>query len=51
MSILEVTDCIRIDSELHVQPLFQGEPVITPMVLPRDCRVSRKSMLKNVSPY
>ena len=30
MSILEVTDCIRIDSELHVQPFSKGAPVPLP---------------------
>ena len=30
MSILEVTDCIRIDSELHVHPFFKGGPVPLP---------------------
>ena len=30
MSILEVTDCIKIESELHVQPFFKGAPVPLP---------------------
>ena len=30
MSIPEVTNCIRIDSELHVQPFFKGAPVPLP---------------------
>ena len=51
MSVLEVTDCIRIDSELHVQPFFKGAPVLLTQwirqdELPRDGRLSRKSMLK-----
>ena len=29
-SILEVTDCIIIDSELYVQPFFKGVPVPLP---------------------
>ena len=30
MSILEVEDCIGIDSELHVQHFFKGTPVPVP---------------------
>ena len=52
MSIPEVIDCIRIDSELHVQFFSTGGACpITPMVLPRDCRFSCKSMLKNAPAY
>ena len=53
MSIPEVTDCIRIDSELHVQPFFKGASVPLPQWLRhgRDCRLSRKSMLKNFPAY
>ena len=49
MSIPEVIDCIRIDSELHAQPFFKGAPI--PLFQwfnrGRDCRFSRKNMLKN----
>ena len=31
MSILEVTDCITIDSELRLQPFFKGAPVLLPL--------------------
>ena len=30
MSILEVTDCIRIDSELHAQSFLKGTPLPLP---------------------
>ena len=48
MSIPEVTECIRIDSELHTQPFFKGAPVPLPQWFGhgRDCRLSRKTMLK-----
>ena len=53
MSILEVTDCIKIESELHVQPFFKGAPVPLPQWFRhgRDCRLSCKSMLKNFPAY
>ena len=53
MSIPEVTDCIRIDSELHVQPFFKGAPVSLPQWFRhgRDWRLLRKSLLKNVPAY
>ena len=45
MSIREVTECIRIDLELHVQPLPQC------FRHGKNCRLSRKSMLKNFPAY
>ena len=51
-SIFEVIDCIRIDSELHVQFFSTGGACpIAPVVLPRDCRFCCKSMLKNAPVY
>ena len=49
ISIPEVTDCIRIDSELHVQPFFKRVPIPLSQWFRhgRDCRFSRKNMLKN----
>ena len=49
MSIPEVIDCIRIDSELHVQPFFKGVsiPLSQWFRHGRDCRFSCKNMLKN----
>ena len=51
MSIPE--DSIRIDSELLVQPFFKGAPVPLPQWFRhgRDCRLSRKSMLKDFPAY
>ena len=47
-SVPEVTDCIGIDPELHVEPFFKGASVAIPQWFQhgRDCRLSRKSMLK-----
>ena len=48
MSIPEVIDCIRIDSELHAQPFLKGVPIPLSQWFRhgRDCRFSRKNMLK-----
>ena len=51
MSIPEVIDCIRIDSELHVQPFFKGAPIPLSQWFchgrDKKNRFSRKNMLKN----
>ena len=51
MSIPEVIDCIRIDSELHVQPFFKGMsiPLSQWFRHRRDCRFSRKKYVKKLS--
>ena len=53
MSIPEVIDCIRIDSKLHVQPFFKGVSIPLSQLFRhgRDCRFSRKNMLKNFSAF
>ena len=52
-SIPEVTDCIKIDAELHVQPFLKGAPVPLPkwFLHGRVCRLSHNSMLKNFPAY
>ena len=49
MSIPEEADCIRIDSELHVQLFFKWRrvPISQWFCSGRDCCFSRKSMLEN----
>ena len=53
ISIPEVTNCIRIYSELHVQLFFKGTPVPLPQSFWRGADVffSRKSMLENSLAY
>ena len=53
LSIPEVTECIRIDQELHVKLFFKGAPVPLPQWFRqgRDCRLIRKSMLENFPVY
>ena len=52
-SISEVTDCIRIDPELHVQPFFkeQSVPLVQWFRYGRNCRLYRKDMFKNFLAY
>ena len=49
MSIPEVIDCIRIDSELHDQSFFKGAPIPLSQWFRhgRECRFSRKNILKS----
>ena len=49
MLLPEVTECIRIDKELHVKLFFKGSPVPLPEWFQhgRDCRLTHKSMLEN----
>ena len=49
MLVLEVTEYIRIDKELHVKLFFKGSPVPLPEWFQhgRDCRLTHKSMLEN----
>ena len=49
----QVTECIKIDKELHVKLFFKGYPVPLPQWFRRDndCRLTRKSMLENFPAY
>ena len=49
----EVTECIKIDKELHVKLFFKDCPVPLPQWFWQgtDCRPTRKSMLKNFPVY
>ena len=49
----EVTECIKIDKELHVKLFFKGCPVPLPQWFHQgiDCRLTRKSMLENFPVY
>ena len=52
MSILEVTDCIRIDSELHVQPFFKEFPAPLPQCFRQEIVVClAKVCLENFPAY
>ena len=49
LSILQVTECIRIDNKLHVKLYFKGSPIPLPKWFRHghDCQLSRKIMLEN----
>ena len=49
----EVTECIKIDEELHVKLFFKGCPVPLPQWFRQgsDCFLTRKSMLENFPVY
>ena len=51
MSILEVTDCIRINSELHAQLFFKGAPVPLPKWFRQEIFVCLAKDVKNVPAY
>ena len=51
--IPEVTECIVVDSELHVKLFLKGSPVALPQWFCKgsDCRLTKKSALENFSTY
>ena len=53
MSIPEVTDCIKTDSDLPAQPFFKEASISLPQWFHhgRHFRLSRKGMLKNFPAY
>ena len=53
MSVPEVTECIRVDKELHVKLFYKGLPLPLPQWFRhgRNCRLTRKSMLENFPAY
>ena len=53
LSIPEVTECIRVNNEMHVKSFYKGSPLPLPQWFchGRDCCLSRKSMLYNFPTY
>lgn len=53
MSVPEVSECILVDTELHVKLFYKGSPVPLPQWFRygRDCRLTHKSMLENFPAY
>ena len=52
-SIPEVTDCIRVEKNLHVKLFYKGSPLSLPEWFRhgRNCCLSRKSMMENFPVY
>ena len=50
VKLSEVTECTKIDKELHMKLFFKGCPVPLPQRFRQgtDCRLTRKSMLEKV---
>ena len=53
LNVPEVTDCVRVDRDLHVKLFYMGSPLPLPkwFHLGRDCRLTRKSMMQNPPNY
>ena len=49
LNIPEVTDCVRLDQDLHVKLFYKGSPLPLPQWFchGRDCRLTRKNMMQN----
>ena len=53
LSIPQITECIRIDSDLHVKLYFKGSPLPLPEWLRKGstCKLTSKDMLPNICTY
>ena len=53
LNVSEVTDCVRVDRDLHVKLFYKGSLLPLPQwfCLERDCRLTRKSMMQNFPNY
>ena len=53
LNVPEVTDCVRVDRDLHVKLFYKGSPLPLPQWFRhgRDCRLTRKSMMQNLPIY
>ena len=53
LSIPKITECIRIDSDLHVKLFFKGSPIPLPEWLRKGsvCKLTSKDMLPNLCNY
>ena len=53
LNVPEVTDCVRVDRDLHVKLFINGSPLPLPQWFcrRRDCRLTRKSMMQNFPNY
>ena len=51
LNVTEVTDCVRVDRDVHVKLFYKGSPLPQWFHHGRDCRLTRKSMIQNFSTY
>ena len=53
LSIPQVTECIRVDNNLHVKLFYKGSPIPHPQWFrhDRNCKLTSKGMLENFPSY
>ena len=53
LNVPEITDCARVDRDLHVKLFYKGSRLPLPQRFchRRDCRLTRKSMIENFPNY
>ena len=53
LNVPQVTDCARVDQDLHVKLFYKGSPLPLPQWFcqGRDCCLTRKSIMQNFSNY
>ena len=53
LNVPEVTDCVRVDRDLHVKLFYKSSPLPLPQWFRngRDCRLTRKDMMQNFQSY
>ena len=53
LNVSEVTDCVRVNRDLHVKLFYKGSPLPLPQWFRhgRDCRLTRESMMQNFPNY
>ena len=53
LNVPEVTDCVRVDRDLHAKLFYKSSPLPLPQWFRhgRDCRLTRKGMMQNFQSY
>ena len=51
LNVPKVTDCVRVNQDLHVKLFYKGSPLPQRFRHGRDCRLTRKSMMQNLPNY
>ena len=51
LNVPEVTDCVRVDQDVHVKLFYKGSPLRQWFHHGRDCRLTRKSIIQNFPTY
>ena len=53
LNVPEVTDCVRVDRDLHIKLFYKSSPLPLPQWFRhgKDCRLTRKGMMQNFQSY